>query len=322
MSYYLSADGGGTKLTAVLFNDRYEVLGVGSGQGINYASQVDIAGSIQSCLASCLQGYSGITLQKVYYAMPASTDMFTTILRQIVTVHEEQWLSEGKMALLAGMEQDEGIVALSGTGSGVFWVTEEEQHLGGWGHLIGDLGSGYEIGQHIVRAVLKNFEAREPATLLNQLLMDAWQVTDREALIHHVYQAANPRRQIASAAILGAEAAAQGDDVARRIFEKAGETMAEQTNEMLCRNRKDSGIGVLIAGSAWKGCKSMFDRFSEKVHEEHPSAQIRIPRFEPALGGLLAQLGADDPDARGQLMPAIAQQIHDQYASLMYKTKW
>ncbi|WP_314585545.1 BadF/BadG/BcrA/BcrD ATPase family protein [Paenibacillus terrigena] len=322
MPYYLSADGGGTKLTAVLFNDRYEVLGVGRGQAINYASQVDIAGSIQNCLASCLQGYSGITIQKVYYAMPASTDVFMTILRQHVIVHEEQWLSEGKMALLAGIVQHEGIVALSGTGSGVFRVAEEEQHLGGWGHLLGDLGSGYEIGQDVIQAVLRNFEDRGPVTRLKQLLIDTWQVQDRLALIHHVYQAANPRRQIASAAILGAEAAAQGDEVAQHIFVKAGEAMAEQTNEMLDRDQKESGVSVMIAGSAWKGCKTMYDRFCERIHEEHPSVQIHIPRFEPALGGLFAQFYAEDAGSSDRLATSVAQLIEDRHAPLMYRVLW
>ncbi|WP_152394706.1 BadF/BadG/BcrA/BcrD ATPase family protein [Paenibacillus guangzhouensis] len=325
MRYFLSADGGGTKLTAVLFNDRSEVLGVGQGQAINYASQADIAESIRSCLTSCLHGYvdRGITIQKVYYAMPASTAMFLEILRQYVSVDAAAWLSEGKMALLAGLGQPEGVVALAGTGSGVFRVTDEELHIGGWGHLIGDPGSAYEIGREIIQSVLRHIEGREPATLLTQLFINAWQVEDREALIYHVYRAANPRRQIALAAVLGAEAAVQGDALARDIFERAGEAMAEQTNAMLRKYRKDDEVMVMIAGSAWKGCRAMYDRFCTKVQEAHPTAQVRIPRCEPALGGLFAQRLAEAAGGNGQLADAsMLQSIQDRYPSLMYNTLW
>jgi len=48
------------------------------------------------------------------------------------------------------------VVALSGTGSCFFGKNARGQHVkvGGWGNIVGDKGSGYEIGLRALKSVL------------------------------------------------------------------------------------------------------------------------------------------------------------------------
>lgn len=320
MKYYLSADGGGTKLTAILFNDQFQLLSYGSGQAINYTSQENIIRSIADCLDPCLHGYDGIELEKAYYAMPATMDIFVEQLRMRVQVHDIEWLSEGRMALLAGLQRKTGIVALSGTGSGVFGIHEgTEEHIGGWGHLLGDLGSAYEIGREAIMAVLKRYEKRGPATLLRTLFRDEWQISSKMDFITQIYHEPYSRRKIASAARFVAVAAKQGDVVAIRILEEAGEALAEQTNAMVKLQHHSREPIVMLAGSVWKGARFMYEQFTQNVLAQHSGARICMPTFEPVMGGLFAQYFEDEQKGLDQEMVIARLQQHD---AIVYRTDW
>ena len=57
-----------------------------------------------------------------------------------------------------------GVGAISGTGSNVFGVGADGRawRAGGWGHLLGDEGSGYWLGIESIRAALRDREAPGP----------------------------------------------------------------------------------------------------------------------------------------------------------------
>jgi N-acetylglucosamine kinase-like BadF-type ATPase len=51
-----------------------------------------------------------------------------------------------------------GIVVISGTGmiSYGYGATGESARAGGWGPLLGDIGSGYDIGLDVLRAIARS----------------------------------------------------------------------------------------------------------------------------------------------------------------------
>lgn len=62
---------------------------------------------------------------------------------------------------MAATGQKHGIIVISGTGAIVYGITQQgERHrIGGWGHILGDPGSGYEIGLHTLQTVMKSYDA-------------------------------------------------------------------------------------------------------------------------------------------------------------------
>ena len=66
-----------------------------------------------------------------------------------------------------------GVAAIAGTGSNVFGVGSagagtRTWRAGGWGHLLGDEGSGYWLGVESIKAALRDREASGPATALSE----------------------------------------------------------------------------------------------------------------------------------------------------------
>src|SRR5438128_1339137 len=93
------------------------------------------------------------------------------------------------LALVAGAQDAPGIVIVSGTGSIAYGrnANGEAARAGGWGHMIGDEGSGYWIGREALTAVMRAADGRGPATGLSDDILAYFQVTDVSHLPRIVY---------------------------------------------------------------------------------------------------------------------------------------
>lgn len=103
------------------------------------------------------------------------------------------------MGLLACGPVSDGIVILSGTGSAAFYIREGETAdiIGGLGSLLGDDGSGYEIGREGLRAALAMEISSEKGPLLDEVRGRLGPGPLRDSL-RGLYKQAAPVRAIAS----------------------------------------------------------------------------------------------------------------------------
>ncbi|NMB95446.1 MAG: hypothetical protein GYA02_02375 [Clostridiaceae bacterium] len=125
---------------------------------------------------------------------PKEMKMYIDLLKQYVNIGQVYYVDEGQMALLAGIQQSQGLVVLSGTGSGIFWVDGDKIiHTGGWGSLLGDEGSGYYIGRKGLKAAIKYYEEAGPFTILYELVMIEWKLNSLLDIIEKVYGSNSPR---------------------------------------------------------------------------------------------------------------------------------
>src|SRR4029077_20994861 len=73
----------------------------------------------------------------------------------------------------SGTHRPDGYAVIAGTGAGAIRVEDGRQvavaDALGW--LLGDEGSGFWIGQRVVRAALADLDGRGPSTALTQLLL-------------------------------------------------------------------------------------------------------------------------------------------------------
>lgn len=130
-------------------------------------------------------------------------------------------LSEGEACLLAGSFRREGTVTLSGTGSGVFQVGPAAAHLGGWGYLLGDFGSGFSIGQKGLQAAIRWEERWGKETCLEELACQAYGVKQLWDLLPVIYGETFGVKQVASFCRLVGRAADEGDEAAGGDFERS-----------------------------------------------------------------------------------------------------
>ena len=233
----IGIDGGGTHCRARLANTRGETLGMGEAGAANphaagyAAAQHEILGAIQRAFddakiekqivtAACM-GIGGID-------RPDERAQFAEWAQQFIA-SRAFIVNDGEIVLAAGLPENWGIALIAGTGSIAWGRTRDGKiaRAGGWGYLIGDEGSGFDLAREALRAATHYADGRgEPTHLLDAILAH-WHLDDARRLIPHVYRSGLKPADFAELAPLVIRASETGDAVARRLVERASESLAE-----------------------------------------------------------------------------------------------
>lgn len=193
-------------------------------------------------------------------------------------------------ALAGALGASTGVILLSGTGSicygrGLRDGQVEEYRTGGWGHIMGDEGSGYAIGQAILCAAARSADGRTPPTCLTPLLYDALKTNHMPNILSWVYGGAD-KREIASLAPLLDPACAQGDTAALTIARQAAEELTLLTVPVLEHFALTEGR-LALSGSILEQCASVREQTLQCLHGRFPSLACVSPAADAAAGAVL-----------------------------------
>ncbi|MEG0236171.1 MAG: N-acetylglucosamine kinase [Cetobacterium sp.] len=176
MEYILGVDGGGTKTTATLYNDKMEVLGHFLGGPMNL--QVVSGDKVKEVFENMLNHFN-LEVKSVKIGVGAAgagrledVEKLKSILKDI-GFKKYSVSSDAHIGLLAIHGKSDGMMIISGTGSIGFAVKDSILYRkGGWGHILGDEGSGYFIGLSLGKKLFQSFDRDEnfPEKLLQEIL--------------------------------------------------------------------------------------------------------------------------------------------------------
>ena len=289
-TYYLAADGGGSKLQAILYDESFRIIRTGRVAGVNtlYKPADAVRANIKSMMAELLRDGDGVPLRALASAdlcMLGAGDVMREILSRLDHVGEIHFHSEPVVGLAACL-RTEGAVALSGTGSDAFFVKDckSVQSIGGWGPLLGDEGSGYDIGLNALKAAIYSYDGRRERSMLYDLVMENWSLDHLWGIVYRLADNPDARHEVASAAKLCAKAAHAGDRIALRIYEHAALEMFLQARTVIEQHRGEWDGTVVVMGGAWKGHPRMFEVFRREIELLYPEAKVSLPLFEPVAG--------------------------------------
>ncbi|MEY2408370.1 MAG: N-acetylmuramic acid 6-phosphate etherase [Verrucomicrobiota bacterium] len=142
------------------------------------------------------------------------------------------------------------VLVLSGTGSCCFGHGPKglTMKVGGWGHILGDKGSGFEIGLRALKAVLFHFDRDGRWPSLGRRLLRALELNEPNDLIGWAHGA--QKEQVASLAIEVFGAWKKGDSIANDILEGAIDSLT--ADAVACAARLGSAgkpVRFILAGS-------------------------------------------------------------------------
>jgi N-acetylglucosamine kinase-like BadF-type ATPase len=207
----------------------------------------------------------------------ALADRLAARLHDIGAAIRVDVVHDALIALETAFGTGSGLVVIVGTGSVSVARTHDGDlaRVGGWGHLLGDPGSGYAIGQQGLRAVAEDFEGG-PETSLRDAVGRRFDINDRDELIRVVY---DEEFYIQDVAPLVAEAAAADDPVASEILDTQFVRLARQVEWLLNRcSGLDSRIALLggmlrsahYAETLQRALQARFGTWSVEVLEDDP----------------------------------------------------
>ena len=322
--YYIAADGGGSKLQAILYDENLRVIRAGRTAGTNsrYKPIEIIRENINKMMSELLRGDG--TSEPITEIAAADfcivggekpKAILEEALRKNAEINEIHYHFEADNGTAAALKTNAAI-ALSGTGSDGFLVKNGKIvfSIGGWGPLLGDEGSGYDIGLNTLKAAIYSHYGRRRRTFLYDLVMEKWGLTNLREIIYRLADNPDARHEVASAALLCSEAARAGDDVAIKIYEHAAVEMFRLMRSVIEQNRESWDGSVIIMGGAWKGYDGMFEHFKQMLLTKYPEAKIEKPLFEPVVGCTVMRCWRD-----GLSTEEIRERLIEGFKDFLYK---
>jgi N-acetylmuramic acid 6-phosphate etherase len=172
------------------------------------------------------------------------------------------------------------ILILSGTGSCCYGRATDgtTARVGGWGHLLGDRGSAYDISLRACRAVLAHCDRKRTVTTLGRHLLRRLQINSPEEMLPWIRTAA--KGEVAALAIDVFESWKLGDRIAEVVVRAAAIELAADAVACAARLQGSERLTeFVLAGGVLLGQPYYARLVSRLVRGQWPRARFRrLPR--------------------------------------------
>ncbi len=238
---FLGIDGGGTKTTCLVTDEKLNEIYRTVGSSINFYSEgLDLARENMKKMLSDIENATGIS----YFdgVCVGSSALFGRADEKTRSDFCDGVFDAGSVIMdsdlfiaLKAAEKENVAVVIAGTGSMVagFNAGGEIVTRGGWGYILGDEGSGYRIALDGIREAVRSLDGTGESTVLGEYLLEFSGVKKKEELIDAFYSPEKDRKAIAAFAPYVSRAARMGDRVAEKILFTQCELLADSVKAIL-----------------------------------------------------------------------------------------
>jgi len=293
----LGLDGGGSKTLALLADAAGRIIGRGSAGASNYQNigataawaALDAAIAAAFAAAGLPPGnVAAVGLGLAGVDRPEDRALFEGWAAGRFGGAPVVIANDAELVLAAGTPDGWGIALISGTGSIVFGRSPrgEMARAGGWGHIMGDEGSGYAIGVEALRAVMRAYDGRGQATALTDAVLAHWSLETPTDLVGRVYRESDGTAEIATLAALVDAAAGGGDAVAAAILGAAGRELALTVQAVVRRLALPMPAPCALAGGAIVKGRAVRAAFQAALDAAGLHLDPITPVTEPAQGAI------------------------------------
>lgn len=200
-----------------------------------------------------------------------------------------------------------GVVVYSGTGS--FAIGKNSQNeiarASGKGYLLSDEGSGFYIGQEVLKAALRGFDGRGKETLLTKYVLHYYKVKDFNELWYILHSKPFTTSNIAKLALLAFKAAKKKDIVSLQIIESATKELTLMAKAVSIKlGLINEHFPVSFSGNVFKS--NLFkELFLKNLISEIPNAYIIKPTFPPVVGSIIFSFKCFKPEVSNKILHTI-----------------
>ncbi len=254
--FFIGIDGGGSKTTAALCDEQGQILGRSEAGASNVLSSPwkEVEQTLRGLIEQVME-QAGIRRGEIDAVLFGLAGADRPQVKQLIrSAFENDFQNrmyvdnDAITALYSGTWGAPGIVLIAGTGSIAYGFNGSGKRcrVGGWGYLVGDEGSGFDLGRQAVAAVMREFDGRGERTALTEMLLTHWAIDSADEVIHRLYGSTNPRKELAEVSILVERAAERGDAVSLALIERAATALVELVET--CRAKAKEELPVVLAG--------------------------------------------------------------------------
>lgn len=297
MGFILGIDGGGTK-TRLLMTDasgKLIVKSEGGSSNINAGGYDRVRQVLRELVSDAVKKADMAPSDCISLCMGAAGAGRTGEREAIRKIFKDMGFNcrlevtdDVTTALYGGLDGGVGIMLISGTGSICLGRNEKgEMHrCGGWGHVMGDEGSGYDIGRAVLSCVMRGFDGREPQSAMVPMVLGFLNLNGPEDLIEYVYRSGAGKKEIAALAVFADTACAAGDAAAVSIMERSARELHLAVATVAGRLGFTDGPEVCTGGGVLAGSEYLKKSLVRLLGLSHPGARVIPMRRDAAWGAV------------------------------------
>jgi N-acetylglucosamine kinase-like BadF-type ATPase len=238
----LGVDGGGTATEAWLALPGGDVLGRGIA-GPSNAKAVGPDAARRAIDAAITAAFNDAGLRRTPvdvlclglagFDRPDDRELLTGWADQSGWANRLIMVNDGDLVVAAGTSAGWGVGVIAGTGSIAVGRAPDGRtaRAGGWGHLIGDEGSAYNVVLNALRLVARRWDRREPRSASRDPLSDRicarLGLVSPTQIVTTIYAPGFDRTRIASLAPDVLAACSEAPELRERLLKPAAEELAE-----------------------------------------------------------------------------------------------
>lgn len=188
--------------------------------------------------------------------------------------------SDAEIALYAAFKEDDGAMLICGTGSVIYGKSGGKIfRAGGWGRVIGDIGSGYDIGVMVLRDISEEYDRYRKIcqTELSRKIYSEFGI-DGENMLTKVYHEGFDISSIAKFII------EDNSEETLSYLRKSAEMLAEKIK--MFKENFDKEIPIVFSGSLIKGKNRYSELIKEMVKEKCSGVKFVDKDFIPEDGAI------------------------------------
>ncbi|MBA2520838.1 MAG: hypothetical protein H0V24_14330 [Chloroflexia bacterium] len=312
-SLLVGVDGGQTA-TKVLVTDRSgRVLGTGRGRAFDHfrvkggheRNRVAIDEGVRQALAAAGASAGdvaaiGLGLTGVRTGGPEAP-LAEAIARALAPNAAISVVADYESNLAGATGGAPGVVVIAGGGAIGFGVTADGRQAlaSGYGYLLGDEGSAFDIGRRAIIAAARAGDGRDEMTALLDLVLTAYDISDIRDVPNVIYNESFSRDGISQFAPVVVAAAGRGDPVALEIVTTAGVELALTALSVIRQlHEPGAAVPVAITGGVFSAGDLVQKPFRATLEAGWPGATAFAPRYPPVVGAAIfaARAAGIEPD--------------------------
>ena len=293
--YVVGVDGGASKTVALVGTADGKILGRAEAGSSNHHNVGSVAASeaIREAVVKAKRraGLRGAKLEIAVVALAAidsskDSKVANRFVRQVKLAKKSFAIHDSVAALYTATRGKPGIIVNSGTGCFAAGTSAARRYarVGGWGNLIDDRGSAFDIGMRAITMGFRMMDGRTPRTKLVSVLKRGLHVKKFDEIQDLVYVKRIGVHEIARLAPLISKAA-RGDKACRDILKEAGLSLAE----LVCTAARELQLTrkrfkIYTTGGGFKAGPYLLNPFTSEIKKQCPQAEITRLEIEPVKG--------------------------------------